>query len=185
MLMMFDAMDGVIFDLDGTLVHLDVDWDGLASDLRSELDQLGVAVEDADTWECLAVARDTGVLDHIHSIVCERECTGAQQSRALPLAAYLDTIDVPIGVCSLNCERACMTALERHDLDEYVDVVIGRDSVDAWKPDPTPLAAAIDEIGVSREAAVFVGDSERDAITARRLSVPFRHVDALLATIDT
>ncbi len=100
---------------------------------------------------------------------------GAEASARLPHADHLP-LAVPTGVCSLNCEAACRTALDRHDLTPHVGSVVGRDSVATYKPDPEPLIATLRDLGADPAAALFVGDSERDAVTAERAGVDFRWV---------
>ena len=54
--------------------------------------------------------------------------------------------------------------------------VIGRDTVETFKPDPESLLAAVDRLGVRPERTLFVGDSERDAETADRAGTRFAYV---------
>jgi Predicted phosphatases len=105
--------------------------------------------------------------------------TSATERRAptrLPCADELADHDVPLGVCSLNCEDACRTALERHDILDAFGVVAGRDTVPARKPDPRALTWVIDELGVEPENTLFVGDSPSDETTANRAGTAFRRV---------
>ena len=67
-------------------------------------------------------------------------------------------------------------ALNAHGLAGAVDATVGRDSVATRKPDPEPLLAAIDRVGADRGRALFVGDSERDELTAERAGVDYRYV---------
>ncbi len=109
-------------------------------------------------------------------LIAAHERRGARDSSRLATASELPR-PVPVAVCSLNCEAACRTALETHDLAGHVDVVIGRDTVSKHKPAPEPLLAALDRLGAPPETAVFVGDTETDATTAAEAGVSFRWVD--------
>jgi phosphoglycolate phosphatase len=60
--------------------------------------------------------------------------------------------------------------LRHFRLDHLFPVVIGGDSLPVRKPDPAPLLAAVQ--GLRSVAAVFVGDSEVDAETARAAGLP-------------
>ena len=79
-------------------------------------------------------------------------------------------------------EAACRTALDVHDLASHVEAVVGRDTVATRKPDPEPLLAALDPLDVPPERALFVGDSERDAVTAERAGMDFRYVEGTAPT---
>ncbi len=167
--------DAVVYDLDGTLVRLDVDWDAAAVDAAEALAAKGVDTVGMSLWDSLERAEETGHRQSIEAVLADYEREGARTSDRLPLADDLP-LDVPVGVCSLNCEAACRIALETHGLDEYVEVVVGRDTVDTYKPDPESLLATVRGLGAEPGGTLFVGDSESDAEAARRAGVDFQHV---------
>lgn len=171
--------EAVVFDLDGTLVRLAVDWPAVARELRALLADAGVDAHGWSVWECYGRARDHGLEDAVESVLVEHEIAGAGAADRLPAADLVATLECPVGVCSLNAEAACRVALERHGLDGDVEAIVGRDTVDAVKPDPAPLLAALDALGGDPAAAVFVGDGTRDEETATRAGVAFAYVDAV------
>lgn len=175
----WDHYEGVIFDLDGTLVRLDVDWRAVDAELVELLRDAGVDREDYHAWELLDAAEALGLGSEAEAVIARHEENGAQNCDRLPLADRLLDIDRPLGVVSLNAVQAVRTALEAESLLEAVDVVIGRGSVPERKPKPEPLLAALEELDVDPAAAVFVGDSEGDATTAQRAGVDFRSVEEL------
>ena len=164
--------DAVIYDLDGTLVRLAVDWDRVTSDVATLLRERNVDPDDRDLWGMLTLSSEAGHRDAVEAAITDHERTGAHDSERLPLADGLPH-SVPVGVCSLNAEAACRAALQVHDLDSYVGPVVGRDTIGSSKPDPEGLLAITDELGVEPEAAVFVGDSESDATAAQRAGMAF------------
>jgi len=172
-----DDYDAVVYDLDGTLVDLLVDWEAVAADVADVLGDAGVDARGVGLWEMLNLADEAGVPDAVEAAIAAHEREGARRSRRLPTADELTDGGPPAAVCSLNCEAACRLALETHGLDDLVEAVVGRDSVDTRKPDPEPLLAALEPLGVPPERALFVGDSERDAEAARRAGTAFRWVD--------
>jgi len=173
----YGAYGAVVFDLDGTLVRLPVDWRAVEREVWTAVTDRGVAAdEDATVWTWLDAAEAAGVYDAVEPVVCERERSAAPDARRLPLADDCDQLagDRPVGVCSLNCERAVRTALDAHDLS--VDAVVGRGTVPERKPDPEPLLAVCRRLDVSPEDVLFVGDSASDGTTAERAGTAFRRV---------
>jgi phosphoglycolate phosphatase len=168
--------DGVIYDLDGTLVTLTVDWDAVRDDVVSVYETAGIAAEE-DLWTLFSDADEYGLRTEVEETIAAHERDGARRSERLPLADTLTATERATAVCSLNCEAACHIALDRHGLAETVSTVVGRDTTGAYKPDPQPLEHAIDTLGLTPENALFVGDSERDAVTAKRAGVEFRYVE--------
>jgi len=165
--------DAIVYDLDGTLVRLDVDWDDVRTRCQAVLHARGVDTGDADVWELRELAADHNALDRIDELIAEFEREGARSCDRLALAYELPH-DVPVGVVSLNAEAAARIALELYGLDHHVGVVVGRDTVETVKPDPEPLLYAADRLGVSPERVLFVGDSESDAVAAERAGMDFQ-----------
>ena len=71
---------------------------------------------------------------------------------------------------------------------EYVDVAIGEKPGIKRKPAPDTVLAALDELGSKKEAAVYIGDSEVDLQTALNSELPcisvlwgFRDKDSLIS----
>ncbi|WP_066413842.1 HAD family hydrolase [Halorubrum aethiopicum] len=171
-----DAADAIVYDLDGTLLELAVDWDAVADDVVGAYAERALIAPTDDLWSLLDAAADYDIEAVVHETIADHERAGARESTLLPLgerlAADIDA-DRPAAVCSLNCEEACRIALETHDLEEAVDAVVGRDTVETHKPEPESLLAAVEALGGEPERAVFVGDSESDRVTADRAGVPF------------
>ncbi|SFC48047.1 phosphoglycolate phosphatase [Halobiforma haloterrestris] len=171
--------EAIVYDLDGTLVDLAVDWGRVTADVRAVYEDAGLERPGGDLWELLGAADDAGLRSAVESTIAAHEREGARSAPRLPRADELRNLEesVPVGVCSLNCERACRIALEEHGLLESVDAVVGRDSVATRKPHPEPLLETVRGIGASPDGTVFVGDSERDEVTARRAGTAFEYVD--------
>jgi len=166
--------DAVVYDLDGTVLRLEVDWAACERDLGSLLASVDVDAADYDAWALLEAAERNGAGDRAADIIAEYERAGAADATRLPLADELATRTEPVGICSLNCEAACRTALARHDLLKEVDVVVGRDSHADRKPAPGPLLAAVEALDAHPQRTVFVGDSDSDRRTAERAGTAFR-----------
>jgi phosphoglycolate phosphatase len=171
-----DAFDAVVWDLDGTLVHLRVNWDDVADDVTAVFESAGIDAAGMDLWEMLDLADRSDLREEVETVIADHERTGARESDRLPSADAVGRADAE-GVCSLNCEAACRVALDTHGLTPHITAVVGRDTVAARKPDPEPLLETLRRLDASPEDAVFVGDSPRDSEAAERAGVAFRYVD--------
>ncbi|PSQ16060.1 phosphoglycolate phosphatase [Halobacteriales archaeon QS_8_69_73] len=188
-----DDHETLVFDLDGTLVRLAVDWDEAAEAVAAVLESRGVSPS-GDLWTMLETADRTGHREAVETVLADRERDGARNSERLPAADTVpggagvntDTntgidagVDADVGVCSLNCEAACRVALEVHDIGG-VDAVVGRDTVETEKPDPEPLLETVRRLGGDPAETLFVGDSERDEVTAERAGIDYVYVSEWL-----
>ncbi|MFC4438341.1 MULTISPECIES: HAD family hydrolase [Natrialbaceae] len=170
--------DAIVYDLDGTLAALDVDWAAVSTDVRAVYDDAGVTPPSDGLWDMLEAAADAGLAADVESAIAEHEREGARLSNRLSHADELLDRSVPVGVCSLNCEAACRIALEEHGLDDVVETVVGRDTVATRKPEPEPLLETVRGLDSEPETTLFVGDSARDEQTADRAGVDFEYVGA-------
>lgn len=164
----------VVFDLDGTLVALEVDWGEVLDEMMNfAVAELRRDFTTRDVWQML---RDTEGSDRkgLERILRRREIAGALRARTLPLADLLPLLGGrQVGVVSLNSRASCETALESADLTRYVDAIVAREDSKRLKPNPEPLLQCIKVLGSVPQASVFIGDRERDRITARRAGTHF------------
>lgn len=177
----------VIFDLDGTLIDSAPDIHAAANAmLKGE----GVAPLDLATITSFI---GNGLPKLVERAMQARQMDMAQHARLTEvvlgyynaassdltvlypnLRGLLDRLKTDgyrMGVCTNKPLAPAEKILRELDLDGYFDVVIGGDSLPQRKPDPEPLRATMDRLGATQ--AVYVGDSEVDAETARAANVPF------------
>ncbi|MGQ4554993.1 HAD-IA family hydrolase [Halobellus sp. GM3] len=169
------TFDAVVWDLDGTLVRLLVDWDAVSVEVAGVFEAAGIDAAGRDLWEMLDLADESDLRNDVEAVIADHERDGAMRSERLSHADSVGRFDTE-GVCSLNSESACRTALDVHGLTRHVDAVVGRDTVSARKPDPSPLLETLRRIGADPDEALFVGDSATDAEAARRAGVAFYRV---------
>ena len=173
--------DAIVYDLDGTLVDLAVDWDAVAASVLDVYAEHAVKPPTDELWDLMEAADEYGIGDEVEEAIALHERAGARDSALLALGERLvegvgDRPGTPpAGVCSLNCEEACRIAAATHGLGDALDpdAIVGRDTVGSHKPEPESLLAAVDRLGAAPEDALFVGDSRRDAEAAERAGVAF------------
>lgn len=167
------AFRAVVFDLDGTLVRLEVDWAAVQREMAAHArERLDRDVREASVWEMLRETEGPA-REGLERILRCHELQGARTATRLPGAALLSGLDAPVGVVTLNAREAALQALERTGLVDRVDVLVAREDAPRLKPDPLPLHVCLEGLRVPAGGAVFVGDRERDRVTAQRAGVAF------------
>ncbi len=184
----------VLFDKDGTLCDFDATWGAWAKarisamarerahaqalaaaigfDLRcGAFDPAspviaGTVAEVADLLLPYLPGRDrTALIAEL-----EREARQVPLAEPVPLRelmAELRATGLRLGICTNDAETTARNQAERAGISAQFDQIIGYDSGHGAKPDPEPLLAFADLVGVVPAAVVMVGDSLHDLHAAR------------------
>ncbi len=152
-------LQGIIFDLDNTLVDSRLDFDamreemGLASDLRILEAIAELPAEHAA--QC-------------HAILAKHESEGARRATLLPgVAELLEEIERRkwrLGIVTRNSRHNAHATLENVGLRPHV--LVTRDD-GPIKPDPWPVAKVCKDWGIEPHVAVMIGDYRFDVDSGR------------------
>jgi phosphoglycolate phosphatase len=184
---------GVVFDLDGTLIASNHDYNEMARRVKLILDEARVPTnalsQQGRIWEIiqggvrslqelgLPPTRIKDILESIDEVLNEVEVSSVGSVELKPgatdLLAHLKEMGTKIGIATRSCGEYARRSIEASRLSEYFDVVLARDEVEFPKPDPRHLLQVLDELGVSPQDSVFVGDTETDQRTARAAGITF------------
>ena len=175
----------IVFDLDGTLIDSAPDIQGIANDLLSaegaepiDLKQThefignGLGVFVTRMRSLRGIPDDAQ--DRLVEAFTERYYTAFSRTTLYPGvrdALQVLSQDHLLGICTNKLIGPCHAVLKHLEIDGFFSTVWGGDSLPTHKPDPAMLFAAFEALGSGPQ--IYVGDSEVDAETARRASVPF------------
>ncbi len=170
-----------LFDLDGTLLTLDVDIAVVRRELAdlfgprgfiaafrpilSRIDEAARATAGADVDEATLRARGRGVIDTAEVAAADRAVPRDGAARAL---AELRAARVPVGLLTDNgraCVRPALVAAGLGATDQFASIVT-RDDVGAAKPDPAGVVQSARALLPAGGTLWFVGDSPRDGAAA-------------------
>ena len=183
-------MKAVIFDLDGTLLNTLQD---LCNSTNAALTQFGYPTRTLDEVRSfvgngvkLLILRALGIekpedcpdFDKVfdafraHYAVHSNDCTCAYPG-IMELLAKMKEAGAPMAIVSNKLDPAVKQLNEIYFKD-FISVAIGENEAAGVKKKPAPdtVYAALRELGVSAEDAVYVGDSEVDIATAKNAGIP-------------
>jgi len=183
----------VVFDLDGTLIASNHDYDEMARRVKLILGEVGVPTDalsqQGRIWEIiqegvrslqeldLPPERIKDILGRIDEALNEVEVSSVGSVELKPgateLLEHLRDRGIKIGIATRSCGEYARRSMEVSRLAGYFYVVLARDEVEFPKPDPRHLLQIVEELDASPESAVFVGDTETDQRTARAAGIPF------------
>ena len=175
-------INGILFDLDGTLIDTAPDMGGALNNLLAEegfaplpmsairplvskggltLTRLGFADKVAE--EAIEPLRQR-FLQHYRAVVADQSHLFAGMEAVL---SNLQQRSIPWGIVTNKPEWLALPLLEQLDLLQNCKVVIGGDTLAEKKPHPLPLLTAAQQAKINPTSCLYVGDDERDIIAGR------------------
>lgn len=76
-----------------------------------------------------------------------------------------------LGCITNKAGRFTLDLLEQTDLASYFDIVVSGDTLPRKKPDPLPVLHACEQLGVTPDEAILIGDSLNDVTAGRAAGV--------------
>lgn len=167
--------DTFLFDLDGTLVTMELDFVSIRKAVDSILVEKGYPPELVDARKStLEVIREAVDYLQTHGLDWEGLKKKADwylekvEEEAASKAVLIDGTErvlkllkerkKKVGVISRNNRRVVLRVLEKCGLTQYVDIILARDDVEKVKPHPDHVMKAVEELGSSPERTVVLGD---------------------------
>jgi phosphoglycolate phosphatase len=174
--------DAAIFDFDGTLAELVLDFtamktlvaDVAASHLAVVPPANGLpALEYAAALTAAIAGNDPGAARRFTAdaaqAIMAMEVEAAATARLFPetraALARLAGRGVKIGIITRNCRRAVLTVFP--DVADFAGVLLARDDTPRVKPDPAHLLAALAALGAAPERSLMVGDHPMDVAVGK------------------
>lgn len=76
-----------------------------------------------------------------------------------------------LAICTNKQQAATLAVLDGFNIAKYFEVIVGGDVVPFRKPDPRHLLTALEQLRVSPNESVMIGDNENDYAAARATGV--------------
>lgn len=188
------SFDAILFDLDGTLIETAPEICDAVNDTLTRFDMGQVTQTHVNDWighgtlELLIQALAfVGMTSHekirqspgLKPIAAEfdrnyqKRC--GTRSHLYPhvreVLTSLREQGVKLAVVTNKEGRYTQTILQVHKLTDQFDAVISGDTLPVKKPNPAGIEHCLEQFKVSKERALFVGDSSIDVATARNAGI--------------
>lgn len=95
---------------------------------------------------------------------------------------FPETIDVlrtlkasgaKVGIVSSKLAFRIQESIDKFDINDCIDILIGGADIDNPKPAPDGIIKAMNELGIGREDTLYVGDHEYDAMAGQNAGVDY------------
>ena len=177
----FTHIKAVVFDFDGTLARLTLDFAALNAAVQKAVREVFPAappfVPPALEWMAACLRSDEARQPDLATLIRRRaeetllavEVAAAQKGALFPdtrpLLKRLRNEDIAVGVITRNCRTAVLTVFP--DLEAFCPL-LAREDVPAVKPDPAHLLRMLAILGVAPQNSLMVGDHPMDILTGQR-----------------
>jgi phosphoglycolate phosphatase len=178
------VVKAVIFDFDGTLTKLTLDFGSLKEEIIK-------VAHDYVPADIVRSSEDHFIIEMIYRIANRMDTRGQEFQQAafnrlksLELEAskgkdvYPYTRDLLKGLQERNIKAAIITRTCRDvlkqvfpDMNKYIDVAVTREDIREVKPDPAHVGGALRLLGVNPGEAMMVGDHPTDIQAGNALNV--------------
>ena len=173
----------IIFDFDGTLAKLNIDFDQMREAVGKLILSYGITRDELHTDFVLEMIDSAAAIlnqhsshiskkffDEANSIIEKIEIEAAENGelfdRTKELLNSLKSLKISCGIITRNCAKAVKIVFP--DILSYCPVVVCRDAVNKVKPHPEHLNMALKILGSSAENTLMIGDHPLDIKTGRR-----------------
>jgi phosphoglycolate phosphatase len=172
----------IIFDFDGTLAKLNIDFQQMREDVLKLILSYGIIRDELHTDFVLEMIDSaTAILnqrsphiskkffDEANAIIEKIEIEAAENGelfdRTRELLGSLKSRDISCGIITRNCAKAIKIVFP--DILSYCPVVVCRNDVNNVKPHPDHLNMALNKLVSSAENTLMIGDHPLDIKTGR------------------
>ncbi len=176
----------VIFDFDGTLAVLNIDFSLMRDRIVELIRNYGVREDSLRERYLLEIIDEVYPViwkknalsakefyEKAHQILHEVEMNAAKEGRLIPGAEEtLNTLRQTgkrVGIITRNCGEAVRKVFPA--IDDHCDAFISRDAVENVKPHPDHLNAMLEALKVSGKDSVMVGDHLIDIQAGKRVGM--------------
>ncbi|MBN1800223.1 MAG: HAD family hydrolase [Candidatus Lokiarchaeota archaeon] len=190
---MFSNKKAIIFDLDGTILHLKVNWDDLRKKLSKRcLDNYGekrTFKRVSEYLDIIVSKGDENELEKTFELIKRYELDKIEKIEVLEDPIFFinnyklfGIKNKPIfAILSLNMRKTVQKALKFAKIYDKFDFIVGREDVRKWKPNPEGLLLIKDKFGLKNEEMVYFGDLQSDILTGRNAKIDAYPINELVS----
>jgi len=175
-------IDTVIFDFDGTLAELNINFDLMRGSVAELMECYGVnytglangyILEKIHEAESILLAHSPAKSQSFHldafmiieNIEVQAAGHGKLFNQTRNLLSTLGEHHIKTAIITRNCARAVFTVFP--DLLTYCPIVVTRDDVNKVKPDPEHITYALNLLNAQNSCSIMIGDHPLDIQTGQ------------------
>ena len=192
----FESKKVIIFDLDGTVVHLAADWISLKKKLVDMFKKIYNEDCSFDSMSaCLSnivEKSDFDILENFFDIIRQYELDNIEENKPIEETIFFINNGELFGVknntkwaiLSLNTRVTIIESLKLANVLDKFEFIVGREDVRKWKPYPEGIYKIQDHFGIKKEEMMYFGDLKKDILTGNNAGIETYFIDDLIRLVN-
>ena len=167
-----------IFDFDGTIANLIVDWQECKNLVNNFCSKNNIAIDLSLSQKIVELGQ---ISEHYLDLIYKLEtCNGtANYSLIKPTINYIKSLEQEIYIISNNHSQTIVDILSQEDLMDRCKKIIGIDNVTFSKPNNEPFEQIKPYINLG--SSLYIGDKETDQQFAQECNLDFIYVNKIIS----
>jgi phosphoglycolate phosphatase-like HAD superfamily hydrolase len=168
------TIKGVVFDFDGVIVDLFVDWVGLKQKLKSKF-FLNREIRLNDILAKVNKKLGSEGLKDAYNLVESYELK--LPNKAIVNKNILGFLNncyikkIKLGILSNNMKKTINYFLDKLGVKNLFNIIVAKEDVQEYKPDSEGLKLIIDKWKIDLDNIIFIGSDENDKICGERAGI--------------
>lgn len=156
----------IIFDLDGTIFHLKIDWETVKTKLNQLLGEKNLNFD--QIARKLSESENQKAAEYLEQAEIQGVTAGIETSNASNVLRDLNE-NYQLAVVTRNSRHAAQKVIDKYNLSNVL--IVGREDVKKLKPHPEAIELVLRKHNLNKEEVIVVGDTLHDLLAARHLGI--------------
>ena len=186
----------IVFDLDGTIVRLSVEWISLKNKLMNEYLKIydeSCSFESVSACLSKIVERnDNHVLESFIDTIRQYELEKIHETQPIEETVFFINNkelfgvkkNTKLAILSLNTRKTIISSLKLTNICNKFEIIVGREDVRKWKPNPEGLLKIKNHYSVKREEMIYFGDLRKDVLTGNNAGIDAFLINDLISLVN-
>jgi len=189
----------IVFDLDGTIVNLPVNWEHIKNLMTERFNEVyNEKCEFIHISACLdriVEKNDERELQNFFKMLEEYELSSIQTNKGeiqiFEIIYFIKNVEkfgvpknIKLAILSLNTRKAIKEALKLTTIEDRIDYIVGREDIRKWKPDPEGLLKIKEHFKVKKDEMIYFGDLDKDIMTGKNAKIKSYLIDDLIKVVN-